>query len=111
VCGPEAAHGRRWDSCPDRTRVQTRVWLEVEDEPDRRALPIGEREGEERGGIGWAGGGGEVGWASWAAQGGRRKNKGCWALRVEGERGEKERESGPGPKRKRGRKRNAFECF
>jgi hypothetical protein len=79
---------RAWDSCcahPGqrgaprliRTQVQTRVWLEVEDEPDRRGPPDSEREkGEERDGLGcWAGKGEQHGWAGWATREGEKKKK------------------------------------
>jgi hypothetical protein len=62
----------------------------------------------------WAGEGGRKQVGPARARGKRRKNRkgrlGC-ALREEKERGEKERESGPSQKRKRGRKRNSFECI
>jgi hypothetical protein len=64
------------------------------------------KERRERCRLGWE----ERDWAGWAAWGRKKEERLLgWALREEKERGEKERGSGPGQKRKRGRKRNAFE--
>jgi hypothetical protein len=41
----------------------------------------------------------------------KRKGQLGWVLREKREKGEKERESGLGPKRKGGRKRNAVKCI
>jgi hypothetical protein len=92
-------------SCCDRTRAQARVWLKVRDGHDKRApLSASER----RGGGSWRARGllgrGKkeakqvLGWAArWK---GRKEKKG--QRRREGIR---ERESGPGPKRKKGEKK------
>jgi hypothetical protein len=95
--------GPRGASRLGRTWIRNRVWLDIGDEPDRRGPPDSKREkGEERGRAGL----GRLGHARV-----KKKEKGLlgWALQEERERGEKERESGPGQERKRGRKRNAFE--
>jgi hypothetical protein len=50
---------------------------------------------------------GQLGWAvRW-----KKKRLLAWALREEKERGKREKESGPDPKRKGGRKRIAFKCI
>jgi hypothetical protein len=43
--GPgQRAGGSRAVPCRGRTQARARVWLEVEDDPDRRAPPVSERE-------------------------------------------------------------------
>jgi hypothetical protein len=92
----------RWRPCC----AMAGLGLEPESGSRSGTKPIGgprlsaREKGEERGAwwAGWAGGG-ENG-ADWARPCGRK-----------GRRGERERESGPGPKRERGRKRIAFKCI
>jgi hypothetical protein len=98
---------------------------EVGDDPDERAPPVSERRGERRGRqAAWGTGPGRESRLGHTERGKRKARPPGWTVRVgegkekghvgpgckEKKRGEKKRASGPGPIRKRGRKRIAFEC-
>jgi hypothetical protein len=97
---------------PDSARVRALLELEDGDDPDKWVQAMSERKkGKGKGRVGWA----TLGEAEQAGQlgraggkEGRRKGRLGLGHMEEKERGERERESGPGPKRKGGRKRIAF---
>jgi hypothetical protein len=113
---PESPHGggrpRRGRT---RMRVRAGLVLEVGDNPVGQAPPISVREGGKEGAglLGRAGRkGAAAGWAaqaSWPGPCGRKEGEGKaklgWAARKKKREGKIKRESGPGPNRKRGRKK------
>jgi hypothetical protein len=108
--GPGTACGAGGqDSCLGQTRVQTRVWLEVEDAPDRRALSVSEHEKGRRDVPGGLVGPREQ--LGWLGRAGRRKKRkrpaGLGHAGREGER-EKEKERVAGPKEKKREKKKCI---